>query len=157
MTQAQNTTHATTSIMPLALAALAAAAALGVALIVTQADLPTFELGAAEPAPAPAAVVRSADSWQAQRLAVSGATYESPLFRSERAWEQQRLAVSGAIYGSGAINPAEEAWEHQHLPTGTTVAPVAGDVFDNLHSEYLIDMFRRQAAGDRAVVAPTIR
>ena len=100
MTQAQHTTHqsATVSALSLAAAALAATALVAVAVVITQVG-PIRIVDT----PARSYAIDGADAWEAQREAVSAATFADPAIGAELQWEQRQVQISDATYG-GAID-----------------------------------------------------
>lgn len=95
MTQAQKTFTGTTSLLPTALAAIVAAAALSTAIVVVQLERP-------------------ASGGQATTQAQ---TRDHAVLNAGRAWEQQRIQQSafGAGIVSDAVMDAAHEWERQQV------------------------------------------
>ena len=93
MTQAQKTFSGTPSLLPAALAAIVAAAAVSTAIILVQLELP---------APGGQATTQ---------------THDQAVVDAGRAWEQQRIQQSafGAVVVSDAVMDAAREWERQQI------------------------------------------
>lgn len=99
MTQAQQTHPSTIrSVIPLAVASLLVSALVGVAVVLTQ----VAPLRIDTTAPSRSYAVNTAETWEAQRDAISVAAFPDTATAAERAWESIHAQISAATYDQAA-------------------------------------------------------
>jgi hypothetical protein len=128
MIQAQQTHPSTIrSGTSLAVAALLASALVGLAVVVTQVTPLRIDTNA----PARSYAVDAANAWEAQRDAISVATFPDSATAAERAWESLQAQISTATYDeSSSYRPGvlrrQAAADSADEPTrGSSRAPIA--------------------------------
>lgn len=116
MTQAQHTQTATISALPFLLAALATTALVAVAVVITQ----VAPLRIDTTTPSRSYAIDAGAVWEAERDAISGATFADPATAAEEAWEEQHAQISGATYGVGGA--AMNAVDHEARDSGVDLS-----------------------------------